>query len=78
MDALDVPLQQAPEEVLAVHEALDRLALIDSRASELIKLRYFAGFTLKEAAEILAIAPRTADDVWAYGRAWLAAEMGRQ
>jgi len=75
VDELDVPLKQPPEEVLAVHEALDRLAGIDSRAAELVKLRYFGGFTLKEAAEILGIAPRTADDVWAYARAWLAAEI---
>jgi RNA polymerase sigma factor (sigma-70 family) len=75
VDELDVPLKQPPEEVLAVHEALDKLAGIDSRAAELVKLRYFGGFTLKEAAEILGIAPRTADDVWAYARAWLAAEI---
>jgi len=75
IDELDVPLQQPPEEVLAVHEALGKLAAIDGRAAELVKLRYFAGFTMKEAAEILGIAPRTADDVWAYARAWLAAEI---
>jgi RNA polymerase sigma factor (sigma-70 family) len=75
IDELDVPLKQPPEEVLSVHEALDRLVSIDSRAAELVKLRYFGGFTLKEAAEILEIAPRTADDVWAYARAWLAAEI---
>ena len=75
VDELDVPLKQPPEEVLAIHEALDRLAAIDSRAAQLVKLRYFAGFTLKEAAEILDIAPRTADGVWSYAKAWLAAEM---
>jgi RNA polymerase sigma factor (TIGR02999 family) len=78
VDELDVPLKQPPEEVLAVHEALDRLAVIDGRAAELVKLRYFGGFTLKEAAEVLGIAPRTADDVWAYARAWLAAEIESQ
>ena len=62
IDELDVPLLQPPEEVLAVHQALDKLAELDSRAAELVKLRYFAGFTMKEAAEILGIAPRTADD----------------
>ncbi len=76
IDELDVPLKQPPEEVLAVHEALDRLATIDSRAAQLVKLRYFAGCTLKEAAEILDIAPRTADGVWSYAKAWLAAEIG--
>ena len=77
IDALDVPLRQPPEEVLAVHEALGKLADLDERAAQLVKLRYFAGFTMKEAAEILGVAPRTADDVWAYARAWLAAEIGQ-
>jgi len=77
IDEIDVPLKQPPEEVLAVHEALDKLAATDSQAAELVKLRYFGGFTLKEAAEILGIAPRTADDVWSYARAWLAAEIQR-
>jgi RNA polymerase sigma factor (TIGR02999 family) len=75
IDQIDIQLVQPPEEVLAVHEALDRFAIVDSRAAELVKLRYFGGFTLKEAAEILGIAPRTADDVWSYARAWLAAEI---
>jgi RNA polymerase sigma factor (TIGR02999 family) len=76
IDELDVPLRQPPEEVLAVHEALAQLAESNDRAAELVKLRYFAGFTMKEAAEILGIAPRTADDLWAYARAWLAAAIG--
>jgi len=75
IDDLDVPLRQPPEEVLAVHEALGKLAETDCRAAELVKLRYFAGFTMKEAAEVLGVAPRTADDIWAYARAWLAAEI---
>ena len=75
VEELDVPLQQPAEEVLAVHEALAKLAETNSRAAELVKLRYFAGFTMKEVAEILEIAPRTADDLWSYSRAWLAAEM---
>ena len=76
VEELDVPLKQPAEEVLAVHEALEKLAETNGRAAELVKLRYFAGFTMKEAAEILGIAPRTADEVWAYARAWLAAEIG--
>jgi RNA polymerase sigma factor (TIGR02999 family) len=75
VEELDVPLKQPAEEVLAVHEGLAKLAETNSRAAELVKLRYFAGFTMKEAAEILGMAPRTADDLWAYSRAWLAAEM---
>jgi RNA polymerase sigma factor (TIGR02999 family) len=71
LDDADVPLQRPPEELLAVHDALDKLAETDRRAAELVKLRYFAGFTLDEAAEALGISPRTADSVWAYARAWL-------
>jgi RNA polymerase sigma factor (TIGR02999 family) len=75
IEELAIAVQQPADEVVAVHEALDKLAQSDRRAAELVKLRYFAGFTMKEAAEILGIAPRTADDVWAYARAWLAAEI---
>ncbi len=71
LDEIDVSLQRPPEELLAVHDALDKLAETDPRAAELVKLRYFAGFTLDEAAEALGISPRTADSVWAYARAWL-------
>ncbi len=71
LDERDIPLQRAPEELLAVHDALDKLAEVDPRAAELVKLRYFAGFTLDEAAELLDISPRTADNLWAYARAWL-------
>jgi RNA polymerase sigma factor (TIGR02999 family) len=62
---------ERPEEVLALDEALDRLAAGDPEAAELVKLRYFAGFTNVEAAALLGISPRKADQVWAYARAWL-------
>jgi RNA polymerase sigma factor (TIGR02999 family) len=51
--------------------ALDRLAAIEPRAAEVVKLRYFAGLTVAEAAAALGISPRTADADWAYARAWL-------
>ena len=59
------------EEVLAVHEALAGLAAADAQAAELVKLRYFAGLSIPEAAEALNISPRSADRLWAYARAWL-------
>ena len=71
LDHAEIPLQRPVEELLAVHDALDQLAATDSRAAELVKLRYFAGLTLDEAAAALGISPRTADGVWAYARAWL-------
>jgi RNA polymerase sigma factor (TIGR02999 family) len=63
------------EDLLAVHDALGRLAGVDSRVANLVILRYFGGRTAREAAEDLGIAPRTADTWWAYARAWLAAEL---
>lgn len=59
------------DDILALNEALTRLEEVDSRAAELVKLRYFAGLTIPEAAQSLGVAPRTADDIWAYARAWL-------
>ena len=64
-------------DILAVHDALDRLAAVDPRMAKLVTLRYFGGRTLREAADDLGIAPRTADAWWAYARAWLAADLTR-
>ena len=58
-------------EILAVHEALDRLSQTSPRKAELVKLRYFLGCTMAEAAQILGIAQATAEEDWAYARAWL-------
>ena len=60
--------------VLAVHDALDRLAARSPRKAELVKLRYFLGCTIAEAAEVLGIAPATAEEDWTYTRAWLRRE----
>jgi RNA polymerase sigma factor (TIGR02999 family) len=60
-----------PLEVLSIHEALDRLAQKSPRKAELVKLRYFLGCTLAEAADILGIARATAEEDWTYARAWL-------
>jgi RNA polymerase sigma factor (TIGR02999 family) len=61
--------------LLALDEALDRLATVEPRAAEVVKLRYFAGLTIVEAAAALGISPRTADNDWAYARAWLVATL---
>ena len=66
------------EELLAVHEALDRLAMDHETKAELVKLRYFAGLTIKEAADVLGISEPTAKRYWAYARAWLFREISRQ
>ena len=61
----------ASDDLVVLDEALSQLAAVDPRAAELVNLRYFAGLTIPEAAETLGIAPRTADFLWAYARAWL-------
>lgn len=60
-----------PLEVLAIHEALERLAVKSPRKAELVKLRYFLGCTMAETAEILGIAQATAEEDWTYAKAWL-------
>ncbi len=69
------PPDRTGDDLEALDEALDRLALIQPRVVELVQLRYFIGLTISEAAAILDIAPRTADAWWAYARGWLAAEL---
>ena len=65
------------DDILAVHAALDRLAAVDARVAKLVNMRYFGGRTLREAADDLGIAPRTADTWWAYARAWLATDLSQ-
>jgi RNA polymerase sigma factor (TIGR02999 family) len=69
---------EAGERILALNEALDRLATADPQAAELVKLRYFAGLTSPQAAEALGISARTADRVWVYAKAFLLREIERE
>lgn len=71
----EVALPEVTEDVLALDEALEKLTAADRQAGELVRLRYFAGLTIKEAAEVLGVSPRTADARWAYARAWLLTEL---
>jgi RNA polymerase sigma factor (TIGR02999 family) len=63
------------DELLAVHEALDALAAYDPRKAELVKLRYFVGLSIDEAADVLGISAPTAKRDWTYARAWLFREI---
>jgi RNA polymerase sigma factor (TIGR02999 family) len=72
----DIPCPERPEHLLALDEVLDRLVSTSPQAAELVKLRYFAGFSNAEAAALLGISPRKATQVWAYARAWLREELG--
>jgi RNA polymerase sigma factor (TIGR02999 family) len=64
-------VQEPAEELLALSEALDRLAAEDAKKAELVKLRYFTGLSVQEAADLLGIARATADRWWAYAKVWL-------
>ncbi len=69
-------IAEAPaDELLLLDEALTRLAAREPAKAELVKLRYFAGCTLDEAADMLGVSPATAKRHWAYARAWLFAEI---
>jgi RNA polymerase sigma factor (sigma-70 family) len=60
---------------LGLDQALTKLAAQDPKVAEVVKLRYFAGLTIKQAAEILGVSSRTADHYWAYAKAWLREEI---
>ena len=71
LDNVDVAAESESDDLLALDEALTHLSQTDSQAAELVKLRYFAGLSLHQAADALGLAPRSADRTWAYARAWL-------
>jgi RNA polymerase sigma factor (TIGR02999 family) len=64
-------------DLIALSESLDKLQTKDPRAAELVKLRFFAGLTRQQAAEILGVSVATADNDWAYAKGWLKAELAR-
>lgn len=78
LDDIDVAAEEKSDQLLAVNEAVERLTATDPRAAELVKLRYFAGFTNADAASILGISPRKANQIWAYARAWLLEELAEK
>jgi RNA polymerase sigma factor (TIGR02999 family) len=65
------------DNLVALDEALDKLASEDPPSAEMVKLRYFAGLTVGQAAEIMGVSPRKADFMWSYCRAWLRREIGQ-
>jgi RNA polymerase sigma factor (TIGR02999 family) len=76
LDGLEIASPAADDDqLLAVNEALEKLATLDPRKAELVKLRYFVGLSFDEAATALGIAVPTAKTWWAYARAWLTVEM---
>ena len=77
-DDIEIAAPSKDDELLAVHEALDALAAHDARKAELVKLRYFAGLTIEEAADVLSISAPTAKRDWTYARAWLFHEISQR
>jgi len=75
LTTLDVAVTSDDEQLLALDEALEKLAARDSVGAQLIKLRFFAGLPNVEAARLLGIPERTAKRTWAYARAWLFEEL---
>ncbi|MBL8819499.1 MAG: sigma-70 family RNA polymerase sigma factor [Planctomyces sp.] len=72
---IDLILNQSPAEVIAIDEAVDALAVHDAQSAELVKLRYFSGFSMEECAEILEISRATAYQWWTYAKAFLKSEL---
>jgi len=73
---MDLASASDDDQLLAVNEALDKLAAQHKVEADLVKLRYFVGLTNDEAAEVLGISPRTAKYYWTHARAWLFREIG--
>jgi RNA polymerase sigma factor (TIGR02999 family) len=72
----DLAAPAPPAQVLAVDEAVEKLAATSPQAAELVKLRYFGGLSNADAAAALGVSPRKANQIWAYARAWLGEELG--
>ena len=77
LEDADLAIKEPSDNLIALDEALAKLTEEDKVVAELVKMRYFAGLTVEQAAEILGISRRTADRYWAYARAWLYQEIAR-
>ena len=78
LDCVEIALPLPDDELLALDEALDRLAALDARAAEVVKLCFFVGLTEEQAAKELGISLATAERLWSFARAWLFREMQQQ
>ena len=71
LDSIDVPASQPDTDLLAVDQALDKLAAEDARKARVLELRFFGGLSMEETAQTLGVSLRTAYSDWAFARAWL-------
>src|SRR6516225_1097108 len=78
LDQIEIALDTDDDQLIEINEALAQLAAEDPGAAQLVNLRFFAGLTLKEAADSLGLALRTAERQWAYARAWLYARLRQE
>jgi RNA polymerase sigma factor (TIGR02999 family) len=76
IDATDLAIQSTPDELLALDDALTKLAANDPAAARLVQLRYFAGLTVEEAGKVLDMSTASTYRHWKYARAWLYSELG--
>ncbi len=78
LDQVTLATQDSDEVILAVHDALEKLAAESPRTAEIVKLRYFGGLGHAEIAELLGVSEPTVRRHWAYARSWLYAELKAQ
>ena len=75
LDGVEIAAPAPDEQLLAINESLDKLAAVEPQKAELVKLRYFIGLSIEEAASALGISPATAKRWWSYCRAWLYSDL---
>jgi RNA polymerase sigma factor (TIGR02999 family) len=78
LQEMEITVPVKDDDLLEVDAALERFTALDKQKAELVKLRYFTGLTIEEAAEILGVSTPTANRWWAYARAWLHKEIEDQ
>jgi RNA polymerase sigma factor (TIGR02999 family) len=78
VEPIEIAGSETPAELIDVHEVLDLLEAVRPDAAQIVKLRYFAGFTNREAADILGVSARKANQLWSYARAWLLDALGAE
>jgi len=71
LEESQIELKSPVEEMLAIHEIIDRLEKVDAQAAQLVKLRYFVGMTMDQTAEALGVPRRSAERLWTFSKAWL-------
>ena len=76
LDAAVAPEGRSEVDVLALHEALEKLTRLDEHQARVVELRFFAGLTVEEVAHVLGVSKRKVEGDWTHAKAWLRAELG--